>query len=235
MDTNELINLSALIIFLGCIIIYSIKLKIGMKKPATAKRGLLNVFYGLWVSRMINEKETIIAVQTMRNLIMATTFISSSLLVLLGILIRMPGEGIGEIINLNATSNELIAQYKLVLLISSTVFSLLLFLLALRQMVRFTVLIGIPIKEIETQASKHVEENNKDKETCVIDAKSLRTDVFIKAMNRFTYGMRGVFYSIIIILWFMNVYVFIIGTIILTIILINYQDIKQPCVEKTVI
>ncbi len=231
----EIINLSALIIFLGCILVYAIKLKMGMKKPETAKRGLLNIFYGLWVKRMINKEETIIAVQTMRNLIMSTTFISSSLLVLLGLLIRVPGDGLGELINLSATSNEIVAQYKLLLLLSASIFSLIMFLLSLRQMVRFSVLIGIPIQDIETHGTKHVENNgNNNNKTCnIIDGEALRTDVFLKAMNRFTYGMRGIFYAIAIILWFVNVYVFVVSTIILTILLINFQDIKTPCIEET--
>ncbi len=233
MNTNEVINLSALLVFLICITIYSIKLRLGMKKPETAKRGLLNIFYELWVNRMINSKETLVAVQTMRNLIMSTTFISSSLLVLLGLLISVPGNGLGELINLSVTSTEFIAQYKLLLLILTVVFSLILFLLSLRQMVRFTVLVGIPIKDIETHASKHVENHDGSKKCKVIDSKSIRTDVFLKAMNRYTYGMRGVFYTIAIILWFISVYVFIGATIILTILLISYQDIKKPCVEET--
>jgi len=233
MLANEITNLSALLIFIGCIAIYSIKLRLGMKKPETAKRGLLNVFYGLWVRRMVKSEETIVAVQTMRNLIMSTTFISSSLLVLLGLLIRIPGNGLGELINLTATSTEIIAQYKLLLLISALVFSLIMFLLSLRQMVRFTVLIGIPIEEIETHGSKPIENNEKENKTCTIDAKALRTDVFLKAMNRFTYGMRGVFFAIAIILWFINVYAFIVATVILTLLLIRYQDIKTPCVEET--
>ncbi len=234
MLTNEIINLSALLIFLGCILVYSIKLRVGMKKPESAKRGLLNIFYGLWVRRMVKSEETIVAVQTMRNLIMSTTFISSSLLVLLGLLIRIPGNGLGELINLAATSTEIIAQYKLLLLFSASVFSLIMFLLSLRQMVRFTVLIGIPIEEIETHVTQHIENNkDKNKKLCTIDAKALRTDVFLKAMNRFTYGMRGIFFAIVIILWFINVYVFIVATVILTLLLIKYQDIKTPCVEET--
>jgi len=233
MVTSEIINLSALVIFLVCVGTYAVKLRIGMKKPETAKRGLLNVFYGLWVNRMIDSKETIVAVQTMRNLIMATTFISSSIIVLLGLLIRIPGDGLGELINLSATSTEIIAQYKLLLLISAVVFSLIMFLLSLRQMVRFTVLIGIPIKEIEAHGTKHLE-NSKDKKIYnTVDAKALRIDVFLKAMNRFTYGIRGIFFTIAIILWFINVYAFIGGTIILTLLLIKYQDIKTPCVEET--
>ncbi len=233
MLANEIINISASVIFLACITIYAIKLKIGMKKPETAKRGVLNIFYGLWVKRMINKEETIIAVQSMRNLIMSTTFILSSLLVLLGLLIRVPGNGLGELINLSATSTEIIAQNKLLLLTSAIIFSLLMFLLSLRQMVRFTVLIGIPIQDIETYGSRHVENNGQKKKCNVIDGEALRTDVFLKAMNKYTYGMRGVFYSISIILWFVNVYVFVASTIILTILLIRYQDIKTPCVEET--
>lgn len=233
MSINEIINSVAILIFLCCIGIYAIKLRVGIKQPETAKRGLLNIFYGLWVERMIHPKETIVAIQTMRNLIMATTFLSSSMLVLLGLLINVPGNGLDEFIDLSATSTEIIIQLKLLVLIAAIVFSLVMFLLALRQMVRFTVLVGIPIEELEATGSSTIKKETKSKNACALDAKTLRMEVFLKAMNRFTFGMRGVFYGIVVILWFINVFAFIFATILLTFMLIYYHDIRTPCVKET--
>lgn len=204
-----------------------------MKKPGTAKRGLLNIFYGLWVERAIDQKDTIIAVQTMRNLIMATTFLSSSMLLLLGLLLRIPENGLDELFMFSATSTELIAQYKLLLFVAVIVFSILMFLLSLRQMVRFSILVGIPKESFERIHSLQLtdekeEENNHHK----IDAEALRKEVFIRAMNRFTFGIRAVFYAMTIILWFVSVYAFIIGTVSLTAFLILLQDVKTPCLEQ---
>lgn len=204
-----------------------------MKKPGTAKRGFLNIFYGLWVERVVDERETIIAVQTMRNLIMTTTFLSSSMLLLLGLLIRIPENGFDELLYFSATSTEIIAQIKLLLFVAVIIFSIIMFLLSLRQMVRFSILIGIPNDSLKKIT---IHEKNSTNESCVeeqIDPEALRKDVFLRAMNRFTFGIRAVFYGITIILWFISVYAFIIGTISLTAFLIFYQDVKTPCLKGT--
>jgi uncharacterized membrane protein len=111
------------------------------------------------------------------------------------------------------------------------VFSLIMFLLSLRQMVRFSILIGVPRPEIENTGSKQI--SKKDKEACTLDAKSIQSEVFLKAMNRFTYGMRGIYYVVAIILWFISAYAFMIATVIITILLIQYHDIRKPCIEET--
>lgn len=228
---SAMINIVAFLIFIICIIIYGFKLIYGMKKPGTAKRGLLNIFYEQWVKRVLDKKETIIAVQTMRNLIMATTFLSSSMLVLLGLLIRIPSNGLDELIQFSATSTQLIAQYKLLLFVAILIFAIIMFLLSLRQMVRFSILIGIPFESIENIKADHI--NLENNEQLSIDAEALRKDVFLRAMNRFTFGIRAVFYGMTTILWFVSVYAFIIGTITLTAFLIFHQDIKTPCLEET--
>jgi uncharacterized membrane protein len=224
MLSNETINLVAFIIFIICILIYTVRLLYGIKKPCWGKRGFLNIFYSLWVKRMINSKETIIAVQTLRNLIMATTFLSSSMLLLLGLLIRIPSNGFDGLINMAATSTEVIAQYKLLLFVAVVVFSIIMFLLSLRQMVRFCILIGIPVESIENIKEYQIKTKNKTIPQCYINAEKLRKDVFLRAMNRFTFGLRAVFYGITMILWFLSVYAFIIGTISLTVFLIFYHD-----------
>ena len=231
MISSEIINIAAFIIFLGSVFIYSVKLLYGMKKPITAKRGFLNIFYGLWVRRMIDTRHTIIAIQTMRNLIMATTFLSSSMLLLLGLLIRIPDNGLDEIFYLSATSTEIIAQFKLLLFVAVIIFSIIMFLLSLRQMVRFSILIGIPNESFDTISIHNINSKNK-KANEHINAEALRKDVFLRAMNRFTFGIRAVFYGIVIILWFISVYAFIVGTISLTAFLIFYQDVKTPGVQE---
>lgn len=231
MILSEIINIVAFIIFLGSVFIYSVKLLYGMKKPITAKRGFLNIFYGLWVRRMIDTRYTIIAIQTMRNLIMATTFLSSSMLLLLGLLIRIPDNGLDEIFYLSATSTEIIAQLKLLLFVAVIIFSIIMFLLSLRQMVRFSILIGIPNESFDTISIHNTNSKNK-KANEHINAEALRKDVFLRAMNRFTFGIRAVFYGIVIILWFISVYAFIVGTISLTAFLIFYQDVKTPGLQE---
>jgi uncharacterized membrane protein len=232
MISAEIVNFIALIIFIVCIIAYAIKLKIGMKKPVTTKRGMLNIFYQLWVNSMAESKNKIEAIQTLRNLIMAVTFLSSTILILLGLLVQSFSNGVDELlINFSSISATSLVQYKLLIFFAVLVFSLFMFLLSLRQLVRFSILIGIPSQKIEKTGSKEI--NKKDKETCTLDTKSIQSEVFLKAMNRFTYGMRGIYFVVAIILWFISAYAFMIATVVITILLIQYHDIRSPCVEET--
>jgi uncharacterized membrane protein len=235
MLTIEIANLIAFIIFIICIIAYGIKLQVGMKHPASSKRGLLNIFYQLWVNAMADSKNKIEAIQTMRNLIMSVTFLSSTMLILLGLLIQSYTNGVDDmLINFSVVSSTIVVQYKLLLLFAVLIVSLIMFLLSLRHMVRFSILIGIPIPDIEETGSNQIQTEKKD--TCNLNAKALQSDIFLKAMTRFTIGIRGVYYVVAILLWFISAYAFMIATILITYILIKYHDIKTPCLdEKTVI
>ena len=231
MEFIEIANIIAFFVFIICILAYGIKLQVGMKNPSTSKRGLLNIFYQLWVNAMADSKNKIEAIQTMRNLIMSVTFLSSTMLILLGLLIQSFTNGAEDIlINFSALSSTIVLQYKLLLLFVVLVVSLVMFLLSLRHMVRFSILIGIPIPDIEETGSHQIQTDN-DK-TCNLNAKALQSEIFLKAMTRFTIGIRGVYYVVAILLWFISVYAFIVATIVITYILIKYQDIKTPCIEE---
>jgi uncharacterized membrane protein len=202
-----------------------------MKRPGMAKRALLNTFYEEWVQRMKNNENTIIAVQTMRNLIMSVTFLSSSILILLGLLVQSNLPSSDGIVQISLTSTSLLNQYKLFTLFIILVFSLIMFLLSLRHMVRFSIIIGIPNEAIEKTGT---EEIKKQRETeHVLNADVVQSAVFLKAMNRFMFGIRGVYFAVTLLVWFINVYAFIVSTIALTIILIHYHDIRTPNLDVT--
>jgi uncharacterized membrane protein len=99
-------------------------------------------------------------------------------------------------------------------------------------MVRFTILIGIPHESIKNISKEYQTSTNKEKIQYHIDPEILKRDVFLKAMNRFTFGIRAVFYGIVITLWFVNTYIFIIGTISLTLILVVYHEVEPRPHEK---
>jgi len=205
-----------------------------MRKIEITKRGLLNIYYHLWVHEMSYEKNKLEAIQTMRNLIMSVTFLSSTMLILLGILLQTTSSGFDDILhNFPTISLSVLPQYKILVLFIVVVFSLIMFLLSLRHMVRFSILIGIPTKVLEKTSKQEFEDKNND--ICKVDALSIQSNVFLKAMNRFMYGIRGVYYVTALLLWFISSYVFMIGTIIITFLLIKYHDIKTPRLETTLI
>jgi uncharacterized membrane protein len=231
MISIEIVNIIAFFVFFICVVSFGIKLHSGMKKPSTSKRGLLNLYYQTWVNRMAEEDNKIEAIQTMRNLIMSVTFLSSTLLIMLGILVQNTSDKFDDIFNFPLLITTSLPEYKLLVLFVVIVFSLIMFLLSLRHMVRFSILIGIPTIEIEKTSQNEIREKKESRD--FIDARMIQKDVFLKAMNRFTYGIRGVYYVVTLLLWFISAYAFIIGTIIITILLIRYHDIKTPCLDKT--
>ncbi|MEM0467171.1 MAG: DUF599 family protein [Candidatus Thermoplasmatota archaeon] len=232
MSSNELLDLLAFIIFVICVSIFAIGLIYKIKRPSWGERGFLNIMYEFWVKRMIDPEETIVAVQTMRNLIMVVTFLSSSMLLLLGLLLQSSPIESNSLIYPLQSSGGIFAHYKLMLFVAVIVFSVTMFLLSLRQMVRFSILIGIPSESIKKLSDEYrllSKQKTKNQKNCYyIDAERLKRDAFLRAMNRFTFGMRAVFYGIVITLWFVNVYAFIIGTIFLTLFLIIHHDV-EPC------
>ena len=229
MTIDFIVNLIAFLIFLLSILIYAWKLNTSMSKPGTAKRALLNTFYIQWVQRMKNNENTIIAVQTMRNLIMSVTFLSSSILILLGLLVQSNLPAADTMIQFSTTSASLLNQYKLFILFLVLVFSLIMFLLSLRHMVRFSIIIGIPDEAIEKTGTEEIQKQHETTES--INASFVQSAVFLKAMNRFMFGIRGVYYAVTLLVWFISVYAFIIATIALTVVLIRYHDIRTPDVD----
>lgn len=224
---DEVINLAALLIFIFCISVYAIGLLYKIKKPSWGERGFLNIMYSLWVKRMLDPSETTTAVQTMRNLIMATTFLASSMMLLLGLLLAAPLDRFTELFSLSANGAEQFAQFKLLLFVAIIVFSIIMFLLSLRQMVRFSIIIGIPANSIQEVVA--AQKKTKNAKACEqFDEKELKIDTFLRAMNRFTFGIRAVFYGITLLLWFLSVYAFIIGTVCLTVFLIFHHDLEAP-------
>jgi uncharacterized membrane protein len=214
-------DMAALAVFFGSVIIYACSLLISMQRRGRAKRGLLNLFYTRWVTHVASSENSLLAVQTMRNLIMSVTFLSSAILLFLGILIRSP-EGLADLINFSSPQTSGTAGYKLLLLFSVLLFSLGMFLLSLRQMVRFSILISIPRFAID-EASSDLND---------VDTSDLRTAIFLKATNRFTFGIRGTFYGVATMLWFISPYAFMVATLIVTALLIMYHDIRAPRPKK---
>lgn len=229
-DTIQL-NLLAFVIFVICVTIYVIKLKYAMIKPGTTKRGLLNLLYSQWVEHMATQKSTIVPVQTMRNLIMSVTFLSTAIMILLGLLVQFQHTGLDDFSTLTNLSEANLIDFKNIILFTALTSSLITFLLSLRHMVRFSIIIGLPCKDIEKKATEKIEQEQNIE--CQIDALSLQKDVFIKAMNRFTYGIRALYYSIILLFWFMGPFIFMAATIVLTIFLIIFIDVKAPSDEET--
>lgn len=217
----ELFDIIAVGVFFGCVVVYAVALLFILHRPNRAKRGLLNIFYMQWVERVAHPEDSMLAVQTMRNLIMSVTFFSSALLILMGVLVGT-SSGLMGLMDFTTAEPIEISQCKTLLLFSVLLFSLSMFLLSLRQIVRFSILISIPLESV--QQAVRGKRN--------VDASNLRTTTFLKATNFFTFGNRGIYYGVAVMLWFIGPLVFMGATVIITSLLIVYNDIRPPHLES---
>ena len=206
-----ILDLIALFVASCCILIYFIMILYGLKFPEKTKRGSLNLIYEKWVERrLLPEQNPIVAVQAMRNLIMANSIFISALLVLLGILV-----GFDDIIFSNGEfiSGEVVlnlGQVQIVFIGLIIVFSLVNFVLAVRLIVRFTLLISMdPGSTI----------------ICGMDGTVFTKRTLTSAQNHWLLGLRGLFFLLPVLSWLINPLFCIIGVVIVTFYLIFFEDI----------
>ncbi len=217
------IEFVALITFLGCLFVYFSILKISIEYPELGIRGRLNVYYNHWVKGLEHHEDTIVAIQTMRNVIISVTFLTSAMLVLLGLVIDL--FNIDEITNAGGGGAlaDLAVYHRELILISLIVYSVSMFLLALQQMIRFTIVIGLIPQKLKTVCDE-LDDPGPEK---------IQVGIFLKAMKRYSFGLRSLYFLVLIIIWFINTYAFIVGSIALTVFLILKQSPTISSFEET--
>ena len=200
-------DLIALVIFLICISTYGIMIIYGLNHPRKSRRGSLNLIYEEFVNSR-NKDSSIIAVQAMRNLIMANSAFISALLVLMGLLLAFYSLLFSE--GTIPGSQISLGTVQLILLVLIIIFCLFNFVLAIRQLVRFTLLIS---------------SNPENLTICRIDGLKFTKDTLISAQNHWLFGLRGLFYLVTVMTWLINPLLFLGGSVLVTGYLIFFEDI----------
>jgi len=205
------LELFALAVFGISILVYTVMLIYGLKNPTTSRKGSLNQIYSQFVDSRIKQSP-LVAIQAMRNLIMANTAFISALLVLLGILLAFYEQIFSsEIIDIFGNMFSL-GFIQIVLMVLIIVFCLFNFVLAIRMSIRFTLLISSEPNQMEV---------------CGISGIKFTKDTIISAQNHWFFGIRGLFYLITVIAWILHPILFIIGTLGVTGYLIFFEDIFE--------
>ena len=140
------LELVALAVFGISILIYTIMLIYGIRNPASSRKGSLNQIYKQFVDARL-QQSPLIAVQAMRNLIMANTAFISALLVLLGILLAFYEQVFSS--ELFPDTSISLGFIQMVLMVLIIIFCLFNFVLAIRMSVRLTLLISSQPDQIE--------------------------------------------------------------------------------------
>jgi uncharacterized membrane protein len=199
----------ALVVFGISILVYTIMLIYGLRNPDTSRKGSLNQIYKQFVDVRI-QQSPLIAIQAMRNLIMANSAFISALLVLLGILLAFYEQVFSP--ELLPNTEIRLGFIQMVLMVLIIVFCLFNFVLAIRMSIRFTLLISSEPSQIDL---------------CGMNGITFTKNTMISAQNHWSFGLRGLFYLITVIGWLVHPIFFIIGTLGVTGYLIFFEDIFE--------
>ncbi len=208
-----MVEVVAISVFLACILFYYIFYfyECEIDKTMTARK-LLNVYREAWIKKQVNENNQMVIVQTVRNIIMVSSFIASSLvifvsLVLNKIVIFHEGQDIFSL------QNQPWIMWKLYLLISLLCLCVLKLLNSIRHLLRFNIVAGSDFSLMEkyegVDGIKHCAESMK------------------KSADGFAFAIRGLYYSLAMVLWFFDSYLFITATVTLTIVLCFFKDFRR--------
>jgi uncharacterized membrane protein len=174
-----------------------------VRKPSLIFKGKINIVRRAWVAKIFEENTAIVAVQTLRNVTMAASFLTTASVVLIGGLISL-------LLNLPETQHYFLTRerphitdpllaLKLINLIVLFVASLFYFSLCVRLLNHIAMLLGSPPQAIRDAMGE--------------DAVSFVYGLYAKAGRHYSFGMRSVYFLIPAVLWFMGPSLCILATV----------------------
>jgi len=159
-----------------------------------------------WFRSALEEKDHLLMVHQMRNVIMAVTFLATTVVVLLGFLLGFSTLDVGE-----PTAGFILEGVSFWLIVITLIFSFLNLLLSLRHFIRISFLIKADPEAIEAITGASPQE--------------YLSSLFTRGNDQYTIGRRGVVYAIVVLIWFLNVWVFVASTIMVTSIFALHNDL----------
>src|SRR3990170_5760817 len=204
MKTINLSDMTAFVIFILCTIVYHVYYYYKVfKLPKYIFKGKINIIRRTWVENMLKPGNAIVAVQSFRNIHMAASFLASSSIVFIGSILYL-------IFNIEQTSGivtgrgtialpDYLLFVKLLTIMIMFLLSLLNFTLCIRLLNYLAILIGASQETIE--------------ETMKMSAVDYITKMFSTAGIHYTFGIRGFYFTIPLIGWFLGTWLFIVLTI----------------------
>lgn len=197
-------DILALFFFISCALFYHLYYyyKVVMF-PENIFKGKINIIRRTWVKNMLQPGNTIVAVQSFRNINMAASFLASSSIVFIGSILFLifnieRTEGIVRG-HQTITIDDYLVFIKLSALIVMFLLSLLNFSLCIRLLNYLVILIGASPVTIE--------------ETMGMSAVDYITKMFSTAGIHYTFGIRGFYFTIPLIAWFLGPVLFAVSTL----------------------
>jgi uncharacterized membrane protein len=176
------------------------------RKPMSTAVGITNHLRGHWVESIMEDGRDILAVQTLRNWVMASSFLASTgILICLGLLsVAASPEKMAEItpgLQELVREHRVLWLFKLMVLIIDFFFIFFSFCLAIRYFNHVNFMINVPSTLAHKVTPEYI------------------TKILNRGMMHYTMGMRGYYFSVLLFLWLFGPIWMLMGTVILTIIL----------------
>jgi uncharacterized membrane protein len=176
------------------------------RKPMSTAVGITNHLRGHWVESIMQDGRDILAVQTLRNWVMASSFLASTgILICLGLLsVAASPEKMAEItpgLQELVREHRVLWLFKLMVLIIDFFFIFFSFCLAIRYFNHVNFMINVPSTLAHKVTPEYI------------------TKILNRGTMHYTMGMRGYYFSVILFLWLFGPIWMLMGTVILTIIL----------------
>jgi len=196
-----------LVIIYHAHLIYQVRIR-----PLDTAIGITNHLRGHWVESVMQEKRDILAVQTLRNWIMAASFLASTaILICLGLVSVAAGsEKMAEItpfLNELVREHRVLWLFKLMVIIINFFITFFNFTLAIRYFNHVNFMINVPSSLAHKITPEYV------------------AGILTHATFHYTVGMRGYYIGVLLILWLFGPIWMFLGTIIMLSVL-NYLDRK---------
>lgn len=199
MDIDTLSGIIFFVIFSGYNFLYFVYVN---KNPIKTQKGRHNLYRISWIENVTKRGRGMLAIQQIRNMTTITTFLASSTLIFMGVVVSFTRSAF--------PIQQDYADYKLSLLIGIISLAFFNFLFTLRIANEISILIeSSPSKIEELEQMSAVE----------FMAKKIN-----QAFLHHTLGMRCLYYSIPVFFWFFDPLIMIIITIILTCGIARYLD-----------
>lgn len=196
----HLSTIVALLVFAACLFGYhQIYFWVTLQERYDTKKSRIDRCVESWIEGAIEDGEYLLVVHQVRNMIMAMTFLATIAAILMGFLLDFAN--VGEVIN---QFNFSLARgdYPVWLIVFTLGYSILNFLLSLRYLTQLTYLVR--------------SDRGKLRDIEGIDAIMYLRKLFITGNRQYTLGRRSMLYGIVALSWFVNVWLFIGLTVLLT-------------------
>lgn len=174
-----------------------------LRKPSLIFKGKINIVRRAWVAKIFEENTAIVAVQTLRNITMAASFLTTASVVLIGglisLLLSLPETQHFFLSREHPHITDPVLALKLINLIVLFLASLFYFSLCVRLLNHIAMLLGAPAQAIRDAMGE--------------DAVTFVYNLYAKAGRHYSFGMRSVYFLIPAVLWFIGPSLCILSTV----------------------